>query len=156
MAFTTVLSYSLLDSVNKRTSIRVHLPAAATVAQLQAFSDDFAAAIDGTTGCRVESALVTIPITLPGTLKAGADVDTVRQIGANLNYDAANTNYSFTLRIPGILPALREGDVVLSSDALIQAVTTLLEDGDGTLSPVDEYGNDITQLNGAAMSFWTK
>jgi hypothetical protein len=145
-----------MDDAGKRTSIRVHVPSASTPAQMQALSNDIAVALDAITGCRIESAAVTTALTLPGTLKSSVDQDALRQVGANFSYDAANSNYSFTVRVPAFPESLYSGGEVNVADALIAAFNTAMVTGDGTIAPSDEYANDLSAFNGAALSFWTK
>jgi len=156
MALVSAISLSVVDDRGKSESIRVFVPATATLAQIQAYSNVLVAAIEDTTGGYIEGATVTVGLTLPAGTRTEAANDMFNTTGANLGFSAENTTYRHTLRIPAIIPALTAGGEVVADDALLIAVRSALLTGDGTLAATDEYGNGLDGFIGASMSFRTK
>lgn len=156
MALVTMLSYSMIDDAGKRDTVRVFLPANTSLADCQTFSDTFAADLDAVTGAVIESAAVSLALTLPGGLKVTAVADSFKQVGANWGCGAANTNYRHTVRVPAINPSLLvDGQVDVAAQDIIDFGVDLTA-GVGAIDPCDEYGNDLDSIIEVSPSFRTK
>lgn len=153
MANVDFISYSLLDDDGQRGSVQIFVPTGATLAALQTFSNSMAGVIDDITAATIQSAQVTKALTLPGTLKANAVAGHYVQHGANFGFDAANTPYRHTVRIPAILESLLTGESVIVDAGTGQAFVTGMTGGFGADAPSDRYGNDLTALLSAIRSF---
>lgn len=153
MANVDFISYSLLDDDGQRGSVQIFVPTGSTLAALQTFSDSMSNVIDDITAATIQSATVTKALTLPGTLKANAIAGHYIQHGANFGFDAANTPYRHTVRIPAILESLLTGETVITDAGVGQAFVTGMTGGFGADTPSDRYGNDLTTLLSALRSF---
>lgn len=156
MALVSGISLSVVDDRGKSESVRIFVPADATLAEIQSLSDLAVAALEDITGGYVESATVAIGLTLPAGTRTSANADAFNTQGANLGFSAANTIYRHTVRIPAILPTLVSGGQVVADAPLLNAFKSIVVSGDGTTSPTDAYGNDIDGFIGAELSFRTK
>lgn len=156
MALVNMISYSLLDIRGKRAQVTVFVPTTATLAQIQTFSDLFAAALDDVTGARIMTASVALALTLPGGIKGAATEDTFVQTGMNLAFSAANTNYRYTAHIPALLSTLIDDGEIVDVGAVIDALETLYTAGDAVVLPTDENGNDLNGELGRDFSFRRK
>lgn len=152
MALTSAISYSLQDYSGDVRSVRVYVPAASTLAQIQALSDVLAAELDAITGMLIIGASVSLSLDLPVGLKPSATNLIDAERGINWAMNCANTVYSHTVRTPGATAALVDGeDVNLTADATDWL--TVLVSGDGVIYPCDEYGNDITSDKSQRVTF---
>jgi len=153
MATVHVLSFSLIDDGGNTGSVVVYLPSTLTLAQVQTFTTSYAAALDGVTGAKIQSATVALALTLPGGLKANASADHPIQYGANFSYNADGTPYRLTQHIPAFLHTLITGEEIDIASALVIAVMDYMRDGVTGFEPTDRYGNDLEGFLGAAVSF---
>jgi hypothetical protein len=153
MAQVDLISYSLADDDGNVSSVPIFIPTGSTLAAIQTFSDSMAAAIDGISGAKIQSASVMKALTLPGGMKANALGDHFVNHGANFGYDAADTVYRHTARIPAIKLTLLTGEVVNTADPLVVTFDTGMTGGFGADTPSDRYGNDLTSLLSALATF---
>jgi hypothetical protein len=156
VALVSMISYSITDDAGKRSTARVFVPATTSLANIQAFSDEFAALLDDVTGGVIQSAGVTLGLTLPGGLKALPVADSLKQQGANFGFSAANTTYRHTVHVPALNPVLIISGALDVGDPAIGLLTAELYTGDGTTGPTDEYGNDLVASISSELSFRTK
>jgi hypothetical protein len=152
MALVSAISYSLEDYSGDSRSVRVYVPATATLAEIQALSDVLAAELDAITGMKIIGASVDLALTLPGGLKAAAVTDTDAERGVNWAMNCANTVYSHTIRTPGATNAIVDGEAVVVTADVTDWLTALAA-GDGTTQPTDQYANDITSEKSAKVTF---
>lgn len=153
MANTNLLSLRITDDADKSGAVNVFLPSAATLAQIQAYSDAFAAALDAITAGKITAATVALNLTLPGGLKANPITDRLLQFGSNWAFDAANTPYRWTMHVPAVDLGIVVGGEIDTAPAYVTTFVNSIVTGDGTLAPQDPYGNDLTALLGAVVSF---
>jgi len=153
MANTHLVSYSLVDSEGRRGNVQVYVPATLTLAQVQTGSDALIALIDAITGAKVDSAQVALALTLPGGLKASATEGEDIQKGANFGFDAADTPYRHTVRIPAVAEAIVNGDEINQADEDAAAFISFMEDGATPFLPSDRYANDLGSLLSAVVTF---
>lgn len=156
MALVNMISYSLLDIKGTRGQVQVFVPTTATVAQIQTFSDLFAAALDDVTGARIMSASVALALTLPGGIKGTATQDALMQTGINIAFDAANTGYRHTAHVGALLPTLMTDGEIDDVGNVIDALSTLFTAGDTTVLPTDAYANDLVTELSRVLSFRRK
>jgi hypothetical protein len=153
MANVNLLSFTLRDIVGNTGNVVIPVPIGLTLAQYQTFVTDQAAKLDDITGALVESANLSMALTLPAGLKAGAVASHYIGVGANMAYDAANTPYRFTVRIPAVLLSKVVGEAVDGADADVTVFNLNMTVGDGTVSPSDKYGNDLLSFLGGNLTF---
>lgn len=153
MANTHLVSYSLVDSEGRRGNVQVYVPATLTLAEVQTGSDALIALIDAITGAKVDSAQVALSLTLPGGLKAAATEGEDMQKGANFGFDAANTPYRHTIRIPAVAEAIVNGDDINEADEDAAAFITFMGTGATPFLPTDRYANDLGSLLSAVVTF---
>ena len=96
----------------------------------------------------------TLPIFIPsgGTraeLQAFSDV----AAAVGYSFDAQNTVYRHTARVPGHLDSLLVGESADTNNAAVQAFRDMMVVGDGTLTPSDKWANDLIALLTAVLSF---
>jgi len=156
MALVSVISISVVDAAGERESVRFPVPNDATVAEVQALSDDIVAAFEDLTGGYVESSAVTLALTLPAGTRISASDDHYVQTGFNLGYSAANTTYKHTVRIPAVNAALVTNGVFDVGAQVVTDFNAIMVSGDATTLPTDRYGNDITGFIAASKSFRRK
>lgn len=153
MALVTTLSVPVIDDAGKIKRVPVHFPATVTLAQIQAYSDTFAVAIDDVVGGILSAPTVTFQLTLPGGLDVAVTADHFNRQGALLNFGAANTNYSHSVYVPSWLDTgIAAGEITVAGSPWADFIT-LLSTGDGTIAPTDKQGNDLEALQSAALSF---
>jgi hypothetical protein len=153
MATTDFISYSLIDHKGDVGQVLIFVPTGGTVAQLQALSNFIVAELDDVTGCQVQSATVNLGLTLPGTLKGAPISNLDKEVGANYAFDAANTPYRSTIRIPAVPSGQRVGELIDDTDTDVQAFYNAIVNGDGTLSPSDRYANDLSAFIQGVVTF---
>lgn len=156
MALVSAISISVVDDRGKSESVNVFVPNDATLAEIQALSNLLVAALEDITGGYVAGASVQVGLSLPAGTRTTAAADAFNTVGANLGFDAANTVYRQTIRVPAILPTLVSGGEVIDDAPLLTAFTGLIVAGDGTTNPTNKFGDDLTGFMGASMSFRTK
>jgi hypothetical protein len=153
MANTDFISYSLADVDGQRGTVQIFVPTGQTLADLQTFSNSMVAALDAVTAAVVQAATVTKALTLPGGIKGTATAGHYIQHGANFGFDAANTPYRHTVRVPAILESLLVGETVITDTGDGQAFAAGITGGYTGIAPSDRYGNDLTALLSALRSF---
>jgi len=153
MAETNLISYQVKDFNNHIAQVHIYVPTGLTVAQLVAFSDLAAADLDTIIGATIEKASVTLDLGLPEGLKGTAVDSQPVEEGANLAFDAANTAYRWTQRVPSLLDEYYTEDTVILADSDITAWTARMTAGDLTVLPCDRYGNDLTDVLSGVKTF---
>ena len=153
MANTDFISFSLIDYKGDVGQVVVHVPTGETLTDLQTYANAVATDLDGITGMQIQSASLSLNLTIPGGLKATPVDDVDKEVGANFGFDAANTPYRHTIRVPGIDPDLRVGELIDDTDAAVLAFESEIATGNGTVAASDKYGNDLTDLIQARVTF---
>lgn len=153
MANTDFITFKLTDIDGQSGTLQLFVPTGGTIAQLQTLSDAFAAVLDDVTAAIIEESTVTLQLTLPGGLDVTPANGHYIQHGANFGFDAADTPYRHTIRVPAILESLLTGDVVETGSPPGSTFVNGITGGFGGLLPSDRYGNDLTALLSALRSF---
>lgn len=153
MANVNLISVRIIDDGGKVGTCVIPVPAASTVAQMQAYVNTMLPNLDTVTGGKIDAVSVSLALELPGGLKANANVDSPINWGINFAFDAANTPYSHTIRVPALDVGLVTAGVLDISPAFVQNWIGNIVTGDGTVAPTDRYGNDLTALLAAADTF---
>lgn len=153
MANVNLISVRLVDDAGAVGNVVVPVPAAATLAQMQAYVNTMLPNLDTVTGAKIDRAGVSVSLNLPGGLKAAAIADHPIQWGINFSFDAADTPYAYTIRVPALDQGLVTDGNLDISPAFVQNWIGDIVTGDGTVAPTDRYGNDLTALLAAADTF---
>lgn len=141
MAVVSVLSYQFTDADGNKKSLPVYVPAAATLANIQLFSDALAALLDDHTDAQITGISATVGLTTPGGMKSVPVAGSNVQEGALLSFGLAASNYSHGLFVPGWAQADFTGPAVIAENiaALIAQIVT----GSNSIGPVSREGLDI-------------
>jgi hypothetical protein len=145
MALVSYITFAMRDYAGKPATVRVFVPATATLAEIQALSDAIATEINPITGGVIESASVQLSLTLPGGLRTTALDDMDIERGANFAFSAANTAYSHTVRIPAAHSDIVDGEDVVETQDVTDWETVMLA-GTLDLDPSDAYANDLESV----------
>lgn len=139
-----MISFSIIDGAGKNTSLPLYYSGTPTDAQIQTFTNEFAAALDAVIGGKLLGVSSTKEMALPAGLKANAVASSERQRGALLSFDPANTTRGWSYFIPTWDTAGFSGDAVLDTGAY-GTFQDLIVNGDtaGTLELTDPYYNDL-------------
>ena len=158
MAVTNLISYSLLDASGKRGNLLVYIPVGPTMTNIQDFSDAFVPLLDDVTSAKIESGTISFALTLPGGIKASADAGVFIQHGANYAFDAANTDYRHTLRVPAAALATLSGNTIITPENgnAVELFITQLISGSDSVYPTDRYANDLVAFLGGTKTFRRK
>lgn len=144
MAEVNLLSIEVRDYVGGTKTIPLYFPATATLAQMQAFADDFLPKLSPTIDAYIVSASVTLQLTLPSGLDTTADTGNTVHEGALLAFDADDTAYRFSTYIPSWKNAGFAGDEVTNTGAYATLITDILTgEGDPAVAPSDKNANDL-------------
>lgn len=154
------LSLSFADGGPRQQSSIVNVPSTMTLAQVNAWFDLFIALVDAISESQIVDANMNLKHTLPGGLKAGPASGAENEVGALLRFSAANTNRSYSYRIPGFARGLFAGEEVDTEDGLVDAVVDALviglDGGAGLVGATDPYMNDLVALIGSSKSIRRK
>lgn len=153
LANTTQVSIGLVDYKGDVGRVVVHFPDNVTMAELQNWISMAGVGLDTLSGAKVTSATVTLPLPLGFTPKADPLANHDLEKGANMAYDAQNTPYRHTIRVPAIADAALVGDVVDENHGGADMWNNLIVSGDGIIQPSDRYGNDLTSFMGGVVTF---
>jgi len=152
MALTHLVSIKVEDYSGQSGTVTFHLDATLTVAQVQSVVDQAAADLDAVSGAKITGASVSLALTLPGGLKATATTNADFERGINWRADAADTDYSYTVRTPAALAANVNGEAVIEDTNSANWESFLLG-GDTVNAPTDKYGNDLVAILSKRVSF---
>jgi hypothetical protein len=153
MANTDLISISLVDINGNRATVPIFVPSGESVLALQTYMEAATTALDDVTAAKIDSASVTLSLNLPAGLKAAATAGHFINQGANFAFDAANTPYRHTIRVPAILETLLNGEQVDTTDAAVIAWRDNILNGVGAVVPSDRYANDLVALLQALLTF---
>lgn len=153
------ISYGAVGEHGKKKRHNIFVPRGAlTLAQIQAFSDDYVALLDACLDTLITDAQIVIGLSLPAGLKAGAVDGSDAGRGGRLSFSVSGSSYSQGLYLPGVIEALRVGEKSLNTagpnalSALITAIDTGINVGGTVIQPSDEQGSDLVALVGSGQS----
>lgn len=153
MANVDLITFQLTDAAAKVAQCHVYVPSGETVADLQALANAIATELDDVTAAVITEISVRLSLTVPEGLKASATAGHYVNLGANFAFDAADTEYRHTIRVPAILEALLSGDTVIMNDDDVIAFAAAIVDGTALVDPSDRYGNDLTAVMPSMATF---
>lgn len=148
MALVNVISIGIKDFVGNRKTVALFTPATLTLANLQTLTDNLLPDLDAVIDGQIVDVSVQLALTVVAGLKSAPVAGNTVREGANLTYDAANTDYAYSVYIPSWENAGFAGDAVL--------VTTpydALEGDFTTLSVSDRDGNALTSFSTGKRTF---
>lgn len=148
-----LISYTIVDAAGTRSQAHVYAPSGGTVAQLQALSDEVAAAMDDIIAGQIVAANLNLALTLPAGIKLAALAGHYVQMGANFGFNALGTAYRHSIRVPTILEALVVGDEVDMTAADVVTFVDKIVDPAATTKPSDRHGADLTGVINAPVTF---
>lgn len=155
------ITYTVVDSKNERSVMKMHVPDTFALANVLAFAGDVALLIDPLIGGFIINIGLVYDVSLPAGLDSAAEADTDVEEGARFSWVTSLGNFS-RFRIPTFRETLIASDSkavdILDTDvvALINAVVNGLsetEDGTEQVAPCDGRGEDIVSLNTAREAF---
>jgi len=166
MADTSVVLIHLVDYKGATGNVKLHLPAGQTVTEVEAFlAIQCLGYLDPCIGPMITGATLVeateldygVVSPVPKTSPID-DVDVER--GANLAFDAINTSYRHTVRIPGWLPLWDDGNVPDSPTLHVPFSNfinvSMLAGDTGLVVPCDRNGNDLIAYQGGKITFHKK
>lgn len=151
MAVVNVLSYQFTDADGGKKSMAVYVPATATLANLQLFSDALAALIDDHTDAQITGISATVGLTTPSGLKSEPVAGSNVEEGALLAFTLAASNYGWSVFVPGWAEADFADKAVISeniTDLIAQFVT-----GSNSVLPTSREGLDIDGYSSGKKKF---
>lgn len=144
MTVVDVITISGQDHKGDVGRMTYYVPSGQSVGDITLQAQAMAVLLDGVTGMLLTGITLTLGLALPGGLKGTATTLQDVEKGANVGFDAANTAYRQTIRIPAINESLVSGEVFnIASGAGLAFVTGVIN-GVSPVLPSDKYGNDIT------------
>jgi len=104
-------------------AIPIYIPHGFTTVQLEAWLALAAAEFDAALNVKIVSADLTMPMTLPGGLKASPVANSLNERGGLLSF-LTSGDYADSIRLPGILTSLMPGDEIAITNTLITNIVT--------------------------------
>lgn len=154
MALINTLSVPILDDKGDTTRVPIHFPAAATVAQIQAFWDTVILELDVVTAGVIGVAQLTVNLSNAGSPKTGALLDHFNNMAWRAGYVAADTTYRHTQYVPSLRNTLIvAGEPFLDTGNPLEAWRDRMLAGDGVIFPTNKYGDDLTTYLEGKLSF---
>lgn len=153
MAVVSVLSYSILDADGNVKSMPIYIPAGATVANIQLFSDALAPILDDVLDGKIDGVTLSIGLTLPGGLKITPVANSNVQEGALLGFDVAASNYKHSIFVPAWATGFFTGNEVDTVATEVGALATQLVTGSNSIAPSDRAGLDLVALTDGKKRF---
>lgn len=151
MAVTNTVSIIVRDAAGNRAALNAHFPASVTLADIQTWVTAAATRLDAVTDGVIERAFVEMALNLPGGLKSTPGSQRVYE-GGLFTFDAANTDYSYSARVPAIQNALLSGNNINTSNSDVSNLVGAYVSGVSGVAPTDRYGNDLSGLTSAKVS----
>lgn len=156
MANDNLLTVNITDDAGKPKTVNVFFTASTTLAQIQGWATEGIASLDAMIDGVIESAEVTLAITLPGGLKTTPVANSTVRRGALLSFDNP-TRYKWDQYIPTFTPSSMPNGVVDQTAAGI--VDWLGEMVNGVtvsavlIQPTNASGEDLTDIHKATETF---
>jgi hypothetical protein len=155
MAFALIAQIDFKDAKNKSSFTRIRIPTGLTIAQYTSFVQDAAQALTDISGCIVTGASIGVNFTFTGL---GAAAAAAADIASKAYFQVRSGVAGFFAKMS--IPTFDEDNLVVdgtdeidTADTAVATLITLIETGDGTVSPVDKYGNDLVDVEVARELF---
>jgi hypothetical protein len=146
MAFAFIAQIDMVDAKNKKSFTRIRIPTTFTIAQMTTFVQDSAQAVTNISGCRVTGASIGLNFTLTGL---GAAAAAAADVASKAFFQVKSAVAGFFAKFA--IPTFDEDTLVVAgtdeidtANAAVATFVALIETGNGTIAPVDKYGNDLT------------
>lgn len=148
MALAFVVQVDFKDAKNASSFTRIRIPTSFTIAQMTTFAQDVAQAITDISGCIVTGASIGLNFTLTGL---GAAAAAAADVASKAFFKAQSAVAGFFAKMS--IPTFDEDSLVVAgtdqidtANAAVATFITLVETGNGTVAPVDKYGNDLNDV----------
>ena len=153
-----LVSFTIRDADGDKTAMPVYIPDTGLVhADVAGFADDYAALLDDCVEGVIDSINITYQHTLPGGLDSTPVANSEVQKGGLIKFGVADTPYTWSMRIPAIIPGKFVADAVDLTDAdvlaLITAMTAGLTPVATLVSPSNRYELDLDSTLTGVKSF---
>ncbi len=152
MANDLLLSTKIVDDAGKTRTIPVFLPSGDTLANAQSYMTAYAPLLDAIIDGVIESAEVTIPLTLPGGLKTSAVADSTVRRGAVASF-FTSVRYNWSLYVPAFSLAKIAGGAINPADTDVAAFLAAYTTGLASRTPTDGHADDLTLFSRMRESF---
>jgi hypothetical protein len=155
MADPVLISVNIVDFNGKSKPMPVFVSSGTTLAQAQAYLDDLLPLLDLVTAGKIESATISLPLTIVAGLKANplSNVNIIE--GANIAFNVYDTKYGHTLRVPAIRDTLVTGETVpTNTGAVGDFVTNYITDG--TVTATNKFDSLLQSVEVGKKTFHTK
>lgn len=145
MAYALIVQVDFIDAKSKTSFTRVRLPTGFTLAQYTTMAQDIGQALKDISGCAVTGISIGVNFTLTGL---GAAAAAAADIASKAFFKVRSSVAGFFAKMS--IPTFDEDSLVVAgsdqidiADAAVSTFVTLVETGNGTIAPVDKYGNDL-------------
>lgn len=149
-----LVSVPLTDIGGRRGTINYFFEGGTAQGDIQARMTATLEALDDVTGAVIGVPLITLPLVTGALTKQTATAGSVLYEGLNFNFRAAGTNYTYTQRVPAVLPAFLPayGSPTVTGTPLETYANNITENVADQPDYTDEYENDLTTFLGVAPS----
>jgi len=148
----SLLSIKVGDDAGKSKNVPVYFTSSVTPANIQTFATAFIPLLDAVIDGVVESASLTLDITVPGGIKTTPVVDSTVRRGAVESFGTPG-RFDWSLYVPSFSLAMIVGGNINIADADVVAFNAAYVTGAGGFTPSNGLGLDLTALRHAAESF---
>jgi len=148
----SLLSIKVLDDAGKSKTVPAFFTSSVTPANIQTFATSFIPLLDAVIDGVVESATVTLDITVPGGIKTTPVTDSTVRRGAVESF-ANPSRFNWSLYVPTFSLTKITGGNIDISDADVIAFNAAYVTGTGGFTPSNGAGLDLTAFLHAAESF---
>jgi hypothetical protein len=148
----SLLSVKIRDDEGQTKNLPVFFTSSVTPANVQSFATAFLPLLDNVIGGVVESASLTLDITVPAGLKAAPLEDVTVRRGAVMSFDNPS-RYNWSLYVPSWNLAYIQNGAILVADPDPAAFIAAYVTGAGGFTPSNGQGLDLTGLATAREAF---
>lgn len=148
----SLLSIKVIDDAGKSKSVPVFFTSSVTPANIQTFATAFMPLLDAVIDGLIESATVTLDITVPSGLKSAPVTDSTVRRGAVESFSTP-ARFDWSLYVPSFSLTKITGGNIDVADSDVIAFNAAYVTGAGGFTPSNGLGLDLTALLRAAESF---
>lgn len=154
----SLISWTIRDADGDKDTVTMYFDGTGKdIADYQSYVTVVTPLIEAVVDGVIESASVSVGVTLPGGGKTDPVAGSEVQKGGLLQFSATGTPYTHSIRIPSMKPSLFSGDSVVTGTPPVSTLVTAIVDGDSTsgtlVNPTNKYAMDISGLKAGAKSF---
>lgn len=146
---------TIVDELGTEASTNAYVLAdtSQTAAQIATAAQAWASALDGVTAGQITGVRASIPVPLPGGIKATPDAGSRVEQTAVVNLRAGTTPRRWGIAIPGVKDALIVAGKLNLADVLVTTLTGLLQGATLAGTYITPYGNALGAIVDAVLSF---